>query len=161
MVVCSIITPAVIAAALALPGGLILQGRIAHHHAAKAGFELPGSFVHVLGAANLTRPPYPGWASPPSAHPARPSGPPQPRPLPCAPNSHTCVAGRVLVSVSPGRAAPAPAQAGAEKDEVGQEHHHTDDEQEQQSLGDEANDAQGYRHDDDEQEQGHHGITSS
>jgi hypothetical protein len=45
---------AIIAAALAMPAGLILQDVITCHQAAKAGFVLPGSFVHVLGAADLT-----------------------------------------------------------------------------------------------------------
>jgi putative ABC transport system permease protein len=54
MVISSVITPAMISAALALPAGLILQDLITNHQASQAGFVLPGSFVHVLGAPDLT-----------------------------------------------------------------------------------------------------------
>jgi putative ABC transport system permease protein len=54
MVISSVVPPAVIAAALALPAGLVLQDLITRHQAANAGFALPGSFIHVLGAADLT-----------------------------------------------------------------------------------------------------------
>jgi putative ABC transport system permease protein len=39
---------------LPCPAGLLLQDRITTHQASKAGFVLPGSFMHVLGAAGLT-----------------------------------------------------------------------------------------------------------
>jgi putative ABC transport system permease protein len=53
MVISSVITPAMISAALALPAGLILQDLITNHQASQVGFVLPGSFVHVLGPADL------------------------------------------------------------------------------------------------------------
>jgi putative ABC transport system permease protein len=54
MVICSVIVPAIIAAAIALPAGLIAQDLLIRHLAATAHTVLPGSFVHVLSAADLT-----------------------------------------------------------------------------------------------------------
>ncbi|HXL92380.1 MAG TPA: FtsX-like permease family protein [Streptosporangiaceae bacterium] len=51
MVICWVIAPAVIAAAIALPAGLITQDVLVNQIA--AGIVLPGSFVHVLGGAGL------------------------------------------------------------------------------------------------------------
>ena len=60
MVISSVISPALIAAAVALPAGLSLQAALVQHLSASAfqsrtgrGPALPGSYVHVLGAADL------------------------------------------------------------------------------------------------------------
>jgi putative ABC transport system permease protein len=60
MVISWVIPPAVIAAVIALPAGLILQATLVQNLAASAfqsrtgsGPALPGSYVHVLGAADL------------------------------------------------------------------------------------------------------------
>ena len=51
MVICWVIAPAVIAAAIALPAGLTTQDYLIGQLA--AGNALPGSFVHVLGGTGL------------------------------------------------------------------------------------------------------------
>ena len=54
MVTCWVVAPAVIAAAIALPAGLILQGSLVRRLAADSGMgALPGGFVHALGVADL------------------------------------------------------------------------------------------------------------
>lgn len=54
MVVCSIIVPAIIAAAIALPAGLIIQDVLVRDLASlNNNMVLPGSFVHVLGGVDL------------------------------------------------------------------------------------------------------------
>jgi putative ABC transport system permease protein len=54
MVICWVILPTIIAAAIALPTGLILQDHLVRHLAASAGLTLPANFVHVLGALDRT-----------------------------------------------------------------------------------------------------------
>jgi putative ABC transport system permease protein len=51
MVICWVLAPAVIAAAVALPAGLIIQDYLVRQLA--VGNVLPGSFVHVLGGTGL------------------------------------------------------------------------------------------------------------
>jgi len=51
MVICWVIPPAVIAAAIALPAGLTAQDFLVRQLA--FGILLPGSFVHVLGGTDL------------------------------------------------------------------------------------------------------------
>jgi putative ABC transport system permease protein len=51
MVICWVITPAIIAAAIALPAGLTIQDLLVRRLA--SGTALPGSFVHVLGGTDL------------------------------------------------------------------------------------------------------------
>jgi putative ABC transport system permease protein len=51
-VICWVIAPAVIAAAIALPAGLTIQGVLVRQ-LAPPGNVLPGSFVHVLGGTDL------------------------------------------------------------------------------------------------------------
>jgi putative ABC transport system permease protein len=56
MVICWVIAPAIIAAAIALPAGLIIQDLLVRQLAsgtALHGSALPGSFVHVLGGTDL------------------------------------------------------------------------------------------------------------
>jgi putative ABC transport system permease protein len=60
MVACWAVAPAVMAAVIALPAGLILQDALVRQLAASSstttgfgGIALPGSFVHVLGIADL------------------------------------------------------------------------------------------------------------
>ena len=56
MVICWVIAPAVIAAAIALPAGLIIQDLLVRQltsGTALQGAALPGSFVHVLGGTDL------------------------------------------------------------------------------------------------------------
>ena len=56
MVTCWVIAPAVIAAAIALPGGLLTQDDLIRQltsSTALHGTALPGSFVHVLGVTDL------------------------------------------------------------------------------------------------------------
>jgi putative ABC transport system permease protein len=56
MVICWVIAPAVIAAAIALPAGLIIEDLLVRQLAAGTalhGSALPGSFVHVLSGADL------------------------------------------------------------------------------------------------------------
>ena len=56
MVICWVIAPAVIAAAIALPAGLITQDHLVRQltsGTALHGTALPGSFVHVLGGTDL------------------------------------------------------------------------------------------------------------
>jgi putative ABC transport system permease protein len=53
MVTSSIIPPAVLAAAIALPAGLITQDLLIHHLAALTGLVVPASFIHTLTAADL------------------------------------------------------------------------------------------------------------
>jgi putative ABC transport system permease protein len=56
MVICWVIAPAVIAAAIALPAGLIIQDHLVRQltsGTALHGTALPGSFVHVLGGTDL------------------------------------------------------------------------------------------------------------
>jgi putative ABC transport system permease protein len=56
MVVCWVIAPAVIAAAIALPAGLIIQNLLVRQltsGTALHGTALPGSFIHVLGGTDL------------------------------------------------------------------------------------------------------------
>jgi putative ABC transport system permease protein len=57
MVVCWVVVPTIIAAAVALPAGLTLQAYLVRRLAATGtgitGLALPGSFVHVLGVADL------------------------------------------------------------------------------------------------------------
>jgi putative ABC transport system permease protein len=57
MVVCWVIAPTIIAAAVALPAGLALQDYLVRHLAAVgtgiSSLALPASFVHVLGVADL------------------------------------------------------------------------------------------------------------
>jgi putative ABC transport system permease protein len=48
-----VIIPAIIAAAIALPAGLIMQDYLVRHLAATGYTVLPGSFIHVLTAAEL------------------------------------------------------------------------------------------------------------
>jgi FtsX-like permease family len=52
MVICWVIPPAIIAAAIALPAGLIIQDVLVRR-LAPPDIELPGSFVHVLGGIDL------------------------------------------------------------------------------------------------------------
>ena len=54
MVICWVILPTVIAAAIALPVGLILQDALVRHLAVSAGLILPADFIHVLGVLDLT-----------------------------------------------------------------------------------------------------------
>jgi putative ABC transport system permease protein len=51
MVICWVLAPTVIAAAIALPAGLIIQDVLVRQLA--PGNALPGSFVHVLGGTDL------------------------------------------------------------------------------------------------------------
>ncbi len=56
IVICWVIPPAVIAAAIALPAGLIIQDHLIRQltsHTALHGTALPGSFIHVLGGTDL------------------------------------------------------------------------------------------------------------
>ena len=64
MVTCWVIAPAIIATAIAMPAGLILQdlliGQLSHSPGSgletptrSVPMELPGSFVHVLGVIDL------------------------------------------------------------------------------------------------------------
>ena len=53
MVICWVIAPAIAAAVIALPAGLITQDVLVRHLAATVDMVLPGTFVHVLGAADL------------------------------------------------------------------------------------------------------------
>jgi putative ABC transport system permease protein len=56
MVICWVIAPAIIAAAIALPAGLTIQDHLVRQLAsgtALHGTALPGSFVHVLGGTDL------------------------------------------------------------------------------------------------------------
>jgi hypothetical protein len=57
MIVCWVVAPTIIAAAIALPAGLTLQDLLIRRLAATAtgitALALPGSFVHVLGVADL------------------------------------------------------------------------------------------------------------
>jgi putative ABC transport system permease protein len=57
MVVCWVIAPTIIAAAVAVPAGLALQDYLVRRLAATgsgiASLALPASFVHVLGVADL------------------------------------------------------------------------------------------------------------
>jgi putative ABC transport system permease protein len=53
MVICWVVAPAIAAAVIALPAGLIAQDVLMRHLAATVDMVLPGSFVHVLGAADL------------------------------------------------------------------------------------------------------------
>jgi putative ABC transport system permease protein len=54
MVVCSIIVPAIIAAAIALPAGLIIQDVLVRDLARlNNNMVLPASFVHVLSGVDL------------------------------------------------------------------------------------------------------------
>jgi putative ABC transport system permease protein len=56
MVICWVITPAIIAAIIALPAGLTIQDHLMRRlvsHTALHGTALPGSFVHVLGGIDL------------------------------------------------------------------------------------------------------------
>jgi len=53
MVVCWVAAPAIGAAAIALPAGLITQNFLVRDLAASVGMVLPASFVHVLGTADL------------------------------------------------------------------------------------------------------------
>jgi putative ABC transport system permease protein len=54
MVLCWVIVPTVIAAIIALPVGLLVQDELIRHLAKSAAdLILPGSFVHVLGVAEL------------------------------------------------------------------------------------------------------------
>jgi putative ABC transport system permease protein len=53
MVTCSVIPPAVLAAAIALPAGLITQDLLVRHLATLTGLVVPASFIHTLTAADL------------------------------------------------------------------------------------------------------------
>jgi putative ABC transport system permease protein len=56
MVICWVIPPAIIAAAIALPAGLTTQAHLIRQltsSTALHGTALPASFVHVLGSADL------------------------------------------------------------------------------------------------------------
>jgi putative ABC transport system permease protein len=56
MVICWVIAPAVIAVAVALPAGLIIQDHLVRQltsHTALHGTALPASFVHALGGSGL------------------------------------------------------------------------------------------------------------
>jgi len=55
MVTCSVITPAVLAAAIAVPAGLITQDLLVRHLAALTGMTLPASFIHTLTPGDLAR----------------------------------------------------------------------------------------------------------
>jgi putative ABC transport system permease protein len=53
MVVCWVVVPAVGAAVIALPAGMILQEVTVHAIGGVAGIGVPGRFVHVYGATEL------------------------------------------------------------------------------------------------------------
>ena len=53
MVLCWVAAPTIVAAAIALPAGLITQDILVRQLAAAVNMMLPASFVHVLGAADL------------------------------------------------------------------------------------------------------------
>jgi putative ABC transport system permease protein len=53
MVTCWVVVPAVGAAAIALPGGMLLQDLTVRSLAGDIGLPLPGAFIHVYGAAEL------------------------------------------------------------------------------------------------------------
>jgi putative ABC transport system permease protein len=53
MVICWVAAPAIAAAAIALPAGLITQDFLVRNLAASVSMVLPASFVHILGAADL------------------------------------------------------------------------------------------------------------
>jgi AcrR family transcriptional regulator len=53
MVVCWVVVPAIGAALIALPAGMILQNVIVHAIGGIAGIGIPGRFVHVYGGAEL------------------------------------------------------------------------------------------------------------
>jgi putative ABC transport system permease protein len=55
MVTCSVITPAILAAAIALPAGLITQDLLVRHLATLTAMTLPATFIHTLTPADLTR----------------------------------------------------------------------------------------------------------
>jgi putative ABC transport system permease protein len=55
MVTCSVIPPAILAAAIALPAGLITQDLLVRHLAALTGMVLPASFIHTLSTADLAQ----------------------------------------------------------------------------------------------------------
>jgi putative ABC transport system permease protein len=54
MVTCWAAVPAIGAAIIALPGGMIAQDVVMRHLAGKASLALPGSFIHIYTAAGLT-----------------------------------------------------------------------------------------------------------
>jgi putative ABC transport system permease protein len=53
MVACWVVAPAIVASAIALPAGLITQDILVRQLASSVDMVLPGSFVHVLGGADL------------------------------------------------------------------------------------------------------------
>jgi putative ABC transport system permease protein len=53
MVISSVAAPAIAAAAIALPAGLITQDFLVRDLASSVGMVLPASFVQVLGAPSL------------------------------------------------------------------------------------------------------------
>ncbi len=53
MVICGIVAPTIVAAAIATPAGLITQDLLVRQLAAAVDMVLPASFVHVLGATDL------------------------------------------------------------------------------------------------------------
>ena len=53
MVTCWAAAPAIGAAIIALPGGIIAQGVVMRDLAGKAGLALPSSFIHTYTAADL------------------------------------------------------------------------------------------------------------
>jgi putative ABC transport system permease protein len=54
MVTCWAAVPAIIAAIIALPSGMIAQDLVMRHLAGKAGLTLPSSYIHIYTAAGLT-----------------------------------------------------------------------------------------------------------
>ena len=53
MVTCWVVVPAIGAAVLALPGGMLIQDVTVRSLASDIGLPLPGGFIHVYGAAEL------------------------------------------------------------------------------------------------------------
>lgn len=53
MVACWVIVPAIVAAAIALPAGIILQHVVVQDIGTVAGTRIPGSFINVYGATEL------------------------------------------------------------------------------------------------------------
>ncbi len=53
MVTCWVVLPAIGAALLALPGGMLIQDITVRALAADIGVPLPGQFIHVYGAVEL------------------------------------------------------------------------------------------------------------
>ena len=89
------VVPAVGAALLALPGGMLIQGVTVRALAADIGLPLPGQFIHVYGAVQLLLLALAGLGIAAAGRCCRPAGPRPRGPAPrCAPNSARGTMGR-------------------------------------------------------------------